>query len=202
MLSCLMIKYQFQDEEAEIVQKPKFISPFQRYKCVIPMIAELETKEQEIRKEEEEKRLSQTVKHENLDQTEIYKSKSRVYEHFKQISQSNEEIKEEVHLNEANIPKKPKKNKKKKKKNSAAILGNMPDRKRKRESDIVRKDIQAQEKTSDNNFCTPMPSLDTRIVHMSKKIKQEIQHTIEEQRVQENLTQVQGNKNNQVKSMR
>lgn len=163
------------------------------------MIVELETKEQEIRKKEEEKRLSQTVKHENLDQTEIYKSKDRVYEHFKQISQLNEEIKEEVYLNEVNIPKK--KPKKKKKKNSAAILGDMPGRKRKKESDIVRKDM-IQEMTSHDNFCTPIPSLDTKIVHMPKKRKQEIQHTIEEQRVQKNLTQVQGNKNNQSKTMR
>lgn len=160
------------------------------------MIAELETKEQERQcKEEEEKRLSETAKHENMGQTEIDESKDRVYEHFKQISQSPSE---EVHLSQVNMPKKNKKKKKNKK--HGVILSKMAGKKRKRESDIAREDA-GQQATSDNNFCTPVPSLNTRIVHTSKKRKQEIQRAIEERKVQENIAQVKGNQN-QPKSMR
>lgn len=163
---------------------------------MIPMIAELETKERERQcKEEEEKRLSETVKRENVVQTEIDESKDRVYEHFKQISQSPSE---EVHLSQANAPKKNKKKKKNKK--HGVILSTMAGKKRKRESDIAREDA-GQQTTSDSNFCTPVPSLNTRIVHTSKKRKQEIQRTIEERKVQENIAQVKGNQN-QPKSMR
>lgn len=160
------------------------------------MIAELETKELERQcKEEEEKRLSETVKHENVDRTEIDESKDRVYEHFKQISQSPSE---EVHLSQVNMPKKNKKKKKNKK--QGVILSRMAGKKRKRESNIAREDA-GQQTTSDNNFCTPVPSLNTRIVHTSKKRKQEIQRTIEERKVQENIAQAKGNQN-QPKSMR
>lgn len=159
------------------------------------MIAELETKELERCKEEEEKRLSETVKHENVGQIEIDESKDRVYEHFKHVSQSPSE---EVQLSQVNTPKKNKKKKKNKK--HGVILSRMAGTKRKRESDIVREDA-SQQTTSGNNFCTSVPSLNTRIIHTSKKRKQEIQRTIEEQKVQENIAQVKGNQN-QPKSMR
>lgn len=160
------------------------------------MIAELETKELERQcKEEEEKRLSETVKRENVGQTEIDESKDRVYEHFKHVSQSPSE---EVHLSQADTPKKNKKKKKNKK--HGVILSRMAGTKRKRESDIAREDA-GQQTTSDNNFCTSVPSLNTRIIHTSKKKKQEIQRTIEEGKVRENIAQVKGNQN-QPKSMR
>lgn len=160
------------------------------------MIAELETKELERQcKEEEEKRPSETVKHDNVGQIEIDKSKDRVYEHFKHVSQSPSE---EVNLSQVNTPKKNKKKKKNKK--HGVILSRMAGTKRKRESDIAREDA-GQQTTSDNNFCTSVPSLNTRIIHTSKKRKQEIQRTIEERKVQENIAQVKGNQN-QPKSMR
>lgn len=163
---------------------------------MIPMVAELETKELERQcKEEEEKRLSETVKDENMDQTEIDESKDRVYEHFKHISQSPSE---EVHLSQVNAPKKNKKKKKNKK--HGVILSRMAGKKRKRESNIAREDA-GQQTTSDNNFSTPVPSLNTRIIHTSKKRKQEIQRTIEERKVQENIAQVKGNQS-QPKSVR
>lgn len=190
MLPC-SIKFSFQDEEVETVKKPIFVSPFQRYKCVIPMIVELEAKERERQqKEEKEQRLSETAKEENVDQVEIVESKDRVYEHFKQVSQLSSEGVQSTS-----------KKKKKRKKKSQVVLGQMQGKKRKRESNIVRESV--SQGKSENNFCTPTPSLDTRILHVPKRMKQEMQNTIEERRMQENLAQVQGDKNTQpVKLMR
>lgn len=196
MLSRSKFKSSFQDEEAETVKKPMFVSPFQRYKCVIPMIAELEAKEREKQlKEEEEKRLSEVVKEDNVDQAEINKSKVRVYEHFKQVSQPPSEVVEGIPKN--------KKKKKKKKNNPQLVLGQAHGRKRKKESDIVRENANQGEE-GDNNFCTPTPSLDTRVLNMPKRVRQEMQSAIEERRVQENIAQVQGDKSIQpvVKSIR
>ncbi|EFN88225.1 Exosome component 10 [Harpegnathos saltator] len=183
-----------EDEEVETVKKPKFMSPFQRYKCVIPMIVELEAKERERQKEEEAKRLNETVTKKNLKQTEIDESKSRVYEHFKHVSHSSSEVQDEVQGEiqggvQSGVQNTSKKNKKNKKKKSMVILGEMHGKKRKRESDITRENTSQKQ---NDNFCTPMPSLDTRIIHISKKAKREMQRTIEERKVQENFAQFRG----------
>lgn len=211
----------FQDEaEDSNVKKEVFVSPFKRYKCVIPMIAEQEAKELEKQKRSEEETVKNeeethetieneegkhktveneeekhvTVKKGNLKQAEIDASINRVYEHYKKVSQlSNEGVQ--------NVPKK-KKKKKKKKQVQLQPLSQMPGRKRKRESDITN-ESESQGKNSDNSFSTPTPSLDTRIVHLPKKMKKVIKNAVEQQKLQQTLAQVQGNKNSEtVKSMR
>lgn len=187
----------FQHEETEVVKKQIFISPFKRYKCVIPMIAEQEAKEREKQqKEEEEKRLNETtmIKDKTTDEVEIIESKNRVYEHFKQVSQSlNEEVQNSSNDNN--------KKKKKKKKKSNILLSQMPNRKRKKEFDF-KKESDYQE-SSNQNFSTPAPSLDVRIQHIPKKMKQQTQNALEKQKTQKIVAQLQGNKNlNAVKPIR
>ncbi|XP_014474435.1 PREDICTED: exosome component 10 [Dinoponera quadriceps] len=185
------------EDETENIKKPIFVSPFQRYKCVIPMIVELEAKELERqRKEEEEKRrggdaAAEETNVESLDQAEISESKGRVYEHFKQVSQSSNEEVQGVFQK-----KKKKKKKKKKNGNTEILLGQMHGRKRKRESGIARESV-SQDRSDHHDFCTPAPSLDAKIRHMPKKMRQEMRNAAEEQRVRENLAQVQGDRNTQ-----
>lgn len=172
-----------QDEETKDSNEKKkaiFISPYMRYKCVIPMIMHHETKEREKqqkeneKEEEEEKRSTINAKVEHIDESEINESKSRVYEHFKQICQTaNKEV---VDL--------PKKKKKKKKTCKQLTLGQMHGRKRKRESDI-KNEIQVNR---NNDFSTPTSPI--KVIHMSKKIKREIQETNEERKVQDNNSEI------------
>lgn len=180
----------FQDERTDEteVRKHVFISPFKRYKCVIPVIAEQEAEERKKQeKEEEEKQTNETDKKENIEQAEINESINRVHEHYMQISQS--------------LSKEDQSFSKKKKKKSKLLLGQMHGRKRKRESDIA-KDNENQER-SDDSLSTPTPSLNAKIVHMSKNAKQEMQNAIEEQKLQETLAQVQEDRNTkQIKSIR
>lgn len=183
-----MMKFSFQDKEAETVKKPKFISPYQRYKCVIPMLVKLEAQEREMQqKREDEKRLEEAVKDVSVDQAEIDESKNRVHQHFKQVAQSSNEVIQ-------NTPKKNKK-KKKKKKNPEVILDQMHGKKRKRESNIAKESIE-QEK-SNNDFCTPAPSLDPAIMRLPKKMRQEMLNKIEERGVQKTLAQIQTYNNTQ-----
>ncbi|KAG7214177.1 hypothetical protein KM043_001523 [Ampulex compressa] len=74
-----------------------FVSPFERYKRVIPMVAEQEAQEREQRQRFEEearlKRLEGKEKEEKEEEEEeeddaIARSKGRVYEHFKAVSRS------------------------------------------------------------------------------------------------------------------
>ncbi|XP_076643110.1 exosome component Rrp6 [Halictus rubicundus] len=110
-----------------------FVSPFERYKRVLPMIAQEEAQERERQKQEEENRSNNTKKD---DESEIVESKNRVYEHFKQVSQMA---------------------KGEKKKPSPLSLGQMQGRKRKRDSNIKKGD-DTQEKANDS-LLTPAPLL-------------------------------------------
>lgn len=174
------------------MKKPKFVSPFQRYKCVIPMIVEMEAREREKqqKEEEEEKHLAGIVTDLNVDQVEIDESKARVHEHFKQVSQSSSQT----------VQSTSKKNKKKRKRNSEVVLGQMHGKKRKKESNIAKES--ASQERSDNNFCTPTPSLNTRIMHIPRKMRQKMQSAIEEQRVQKTFAQVQSHNNTKIVSIR
>ncbi|CAL1681433.1 unnamed protein product [Lasius platythorax] len=150
-------------------KKAIFISPYMRYKCVIPMIVHHEAKERERqqkegeKKEEGENRSTVKVEEKHIDETEINKSKDRVYEHFKQVV--SQAVSKEVEV----LPKK--KKKKKKTHNNQLILNQMAQqgKKRKRESDIKN---EIQVKIDNNYFSTPTPSLDVRVMQ-SKKIKRE-----------------------------
>ncbi|EZA53331.1 Exosome component [Ooceraea biroi] len=112
-------------------KKAIFVSPFMRYKRVIPMVADQEAKEREkeLKKEVEEQRLNEGVK-----------------------------------------------------------------------SDIAK--AHENQERDNSEFSTPRPSLDTRIVHMSKKAKQDIQQAIEERKVQQSLVQIQDGDDPEVKSIR
>lgn len=169
-------------------KKTIFISPFMRYKCVIPMVIDQETKEHEKQQKKEEKEEEgSTVKIEDkyVNEAQINESKNRVYEHFKQISQTNKQ--EEV------LPKK-------KKKSKQLILSQVHGGKRKREFNIKN---ESQKKNDDNDFSmTPTPYLNAETMHISKKVKQEAQKApIEKRKMQESLAQFQSNSQT-VKSIR
>lgn len=124
---------------------------------------ERQQKEGEKKEEEGENRSTVKVEEEHIDETEINKSKDRVYEHFKQVV--SQAVSKEVEV----LPKK--KKKKKKTHNNQLILSQMAQqgKKRKRESDIKN---EIQVKIDNNYFSTPTPSLDVRVMQ-SKKIKRE-----------------------------
>ncbi|XP_067213814.1 exosome complex component 10 homolog [Linepithema humile] len=172
-----------EDEETKDSNDKKkaiFISPFMRYKCVIPMIADYEAKEREKQQKEEEN--CSTAKVELVDETEINESKNRVLEHFKEVSQTtNNEVVTSA-------------KKKKKKKPKHLILGQMHGRKRKRESNIRNK---SQEESYDSNFSTPSSSLDATITHISKQMRPEVE-IIEERNVQQSFAPVQDSNNSAV----
>lgn len=108
-----------------------FVSPFERYKRVIPMIAEEEARERERQREEEEKRLNELKKKEK----DLEESKNRVYEHFKQVSQI---------VAGENVSKSPRKS-------SQIPLSQMSARKRKRDSNINKQHDTQREKAEDNS---------------------------------------------------
>jgi len=182
----------FQEEEMEGSKKQEkkktiFISPFMRYKCVIPMVMDQEAKERETLQKKEEKieeSLIMKNKDEYVNETEINESKNRVHEHFKQMSQTSKQ---------AEIPPK------KKKKSDQLILSRIHGRKRKREFDIGN-----ENKKKNNDFSILTSYLNVGTVHVSKKTKQEIQEVIKEPMVQkESLPQVQGDNNSEtIKSIR
>jgi len=163
----------FQEEEMEGSKKQGkkktiFISPFMRYKCVIPMVMDQEAKEREKWQKKEEKieeSSTMKIKDEYVNEAEINESKNRVHEHFKQMSQTNKQ---------AEIPSK------KKKKSDQLILS------------------QKKKKNNDNDFSILTSYLNAGTVHISKKTNQEIQEVIEEPKVQkEILPQVQGDNNSE-----
>lgn len=156
-----------------------------RYKRVIPMVADEEAKEREkqLKKEEEEKRLSEEVGEEckeSVSKVEINESKDRVYEHFKQISQT-------IIMDNQALPEE------KKKKPKQLILGQMHGRKRKRGSNIAKEHKNQDDSSNTSKFSTPIPSLDTRVVHMSNNAKRKARQAIEERKLQQNLVQIQDN---------
>ena len=148
------------NEQKDTGKKKKFVfvSPFERYKRVIPMIAEEEAREREKQKEEEENRLNELKKKEK----ELEESKNRVYEHFKQVSQT---------VAGDSISKSPRKS-------SQVPLSQMSGRKRKRDSNINKQDDTQKEKVEDNSLnLTP---LETRISYYEKQESNESEHLREE----------------------
>lgn len=154
------------------------------------MVAEQEAKEREIQqKKEEEKSLKETVEDVSLGQKEIEESISRVQEHYRQVTQT-------LNAETQTSSKKKKKKKKKNKNPMLQLLSQMQGKKRKRESNIAKGSENAEK--GNDTFFTPTPSLDTRIVHMPKKVRLEMNNTKEERKLQETLHQVQKNNNPEV----
>ncbi|XP_078050895.1 exosome component Rrp6 [Augochlora pura] len=118
-------------DDQQIIEKKKFVfvSPFERYKRVIPMVALEEEQEREKQKQQEESRPTEIEK-----QEEIVESKNRVYEHFKQVTA-----------------------REKPKKTAPVSLCQLQGRKRKRDSNI-KKGAETREK-EDDSLLTPAPSL-------------------------------------------
>lgn len=163
-----------QNEEAEMEEQESnkkrfvFVSPFERYKRVIPMIAEQEAEERERLRQEEENRSNELKKKED----ETAESKNRVYEHFKRVSQMVTE--ESV----SDLPKKP----------SQIPLSQMSGRKRKRDSNINKQD-EVQDKKIKDDLSNPTPTLKTKT---TQYVRQESDETFErlseEQNVPESIT--------------
>ncbi|GAB1859700.1 phospholipase A1 [Camponotus japonicus] len=152
-------------------KKDIFISPYMRYKCVIPMVVHHEMKERERQQKEEEKHSTISIEEEHIDETEINESKDRVYEHFKQISQT------------INTTLEPPKKKKKKKTCKLLSLSEMKGKKRKRESDIKN---EIQRKSNNDDFsASPSSSLD--VANTCKRVKWEEQ---EKPKAQDNNSEI------------
>lgn len=152
-------------------KKDIFISPYMRYKCVIPMVVHHEMKERERQQKEEEKHSTINNGEEHIDETEINESKGRVYEHFKQISQT------------VNTTLETPKKKKKKKTCKPLSLSEMKGKKRKRESDIKN---EIQRKSNNDDFsASPSSSLD--VANTCKRVKWEEQ---EKQKAQDNNSEI------------
>lgn len=180
----------FQDEETtknepRYIKKKKsvFISPFERYKRVIPMVAQEEAQERERQKRQEENRLIEK----KIQEEDLAESKNRVYEHFKQVSQI---------ANEENATKSSKKK-------PPVPLSQQQGRKRMRDSNINKED-EIREKANDNDLLTPAPLLQTRRIHKPNEESRDGKPSIEEQKVQECLARIQDDVKDAdvVKSMR
>lgn len=163
-----------EDEEAETDEQESnrkkrflFVSPFERYKRVIPMIAEQEAQEREKLRQEEENRLNEVKSKED----EIAESKNRIYEHFKRVSQMATEGSVSV------LPKKP----------SQTPLSQMSGRKRKRDSNINKQD-EVQDKKIKDDLSNPTPMLETKTTQYAKQESDEIELLSEEQNVPESIT--------------
>lgn len=154
------------------------------------MVVDQEAKELEKQQKKKEEKHMTEVANEGVSRVEINESKDRVHEHFKQMSQT-------MTQDLQPLPK----NKNKKKKPTVISLGQMHGKKRKRESNVTNAH-ENQKKEFKTEFSTPSPSLDTRITHMSKKMRQDARETIEECKVQQNLAQIQYNNNPEIKSIR
>lgn len=133
-------------------KKSLFVSPFERYKRVIPMIAEQEAHEREkqmIRMEEE--RLNKLREEEE----EIANSKNRVYQHFREATRPT--------LENSTEPEKDRKP-------SKVPLSKMQGKKRKKSSNA--KD-QLEEPPTKNSLQTPVPSISSNIVQETATIPDE-----------------------------
>ncbi|XP_053994279.1 exosome component 10 [Hylaeus volcanicus] len=158
------------NDEQKNVKKKKFIfvSPFERYKRVIPMIAEEEAQERERLKQEEDRKNKTKTEAE-----EIAESKNRVYKHFKQVAR----------VEADGIVTTPSK------KSSQISLGQMQGRKRKRDSDI-NKQNETREKINDD-LLTPAPSLTTKIVQSTKREPDDAESLVDEERKKDSLARIQ-----------
>ncbi|XP_076753947.1 exosome component Rrp6 [Xylocopa sonorina] len=106
-----------------------FVSPFERYKRVIPMIAEEEARERE--RQEEENRLNNA----EIEKEDIAESKKNVHEHFKQVSEMMAKGKVATRS----------------KKSSQISLSQMQGRKRKRDANINKQDETKEEEAKEKN---------------------------------------------------
>ncbi|XP_071875872.1 exosome component Rrp6 [Bombus fervidus] len=179
-----------ENEEAEMDEQEGnrkkrflFVSPFERYKRVIPMIAEQEAQERERLRQEEENRLNELKRKED----EMEESKNRVYEHFKRVSQ----IVTEGSVSD--LPKKP----------SQMPLSQMSGRKRKRDSNINKQD-EVQDKKIKDDLSNPTPMLETKTTRYVKQESDEIERLSEEQNVPESITKIrkQPSNNETINSLR
>ncbi|KAK0176506.1 hypothetical protein PV328_000637 [Microctonus aethiopoides] len=137
------------DEDVEIARenlrkaKKKFISPFGRYKLVIPMVAAQE-QEQRAQKEKEEKEkaeLEMRLQKKDIEDTE--KSKERVHDFFLSITRGeSQNVKKEINMIDAQ-----------------ASLNTMGGKKRRHEPDM--RDHECNQRKFDST--TPKPSIDTTI---------------------------------------
>ncbi|XP_076387496.1 exosome component Rrp6 isoform X2 [Megachile rotundata] len=171
-----------EDEETsknnqEVNRKRKFIfvSPFERYKRVIPMIAEEEAREREKQKQEEEDHLDKLKK---VDE-EIEESKQRVYEHFKQVSQ----VPKQQTVATPSTKKTP--------------LSKMRGCKRKRSSNINEEKVTEEEKSTDN-LITPIPSLETKIIQDTNKKSYDTEHLDKEAKIEESVARIQNDTSDNV----
>lgn len=147
-----------------------FVSPFERYKRVIPMIAEEEAREREKQREEEENRLNELKKKEK----ELEESKNRVYEHFKQVSQ--------IAAGDS-ISKLPRKS-------SQVPLSQMSGRKKKRDSNINKQDDTQKETVEDNSL--NLITLETRNSYREKQESNETED-LREESITQNQKQIANN---------
>lgn len=137
------------------------------------MLAEEEAQRIEKERREEENRLDKLKKEEEA----ITESKKRVYEHFKEVSKT---------VVEGNVTESPRK--------PQITLSQMPERKRKRDSNI-NKHHEIQEEKAKCNLSTPIPMLETRILQGAKQSLNETEHLRQEQEiVSKNQGEVSNNK--------
>ncbi|XP_015601250.1 exosome component 10 [Cephus cinctus] len=134
----------------EILKKMKtlFVSPFERYKRVIPMVAAQEAKEREQQEKEETERLNKEQK----EKQETNESINRVHDHFKEISR----VVETQVKTEAKSPK-----------NKHTPLAQMRNRKRKRQSSVDETNDVPEK--SHEDLSSPVPSLDAKVVQGVKR---------------------------------
>ena len=184
--------------EQKSVRKKKFVfvSPFERYKRVIPMVAEEEAQERERQRQEEDRlnKVKEDEEKEEGGEDEITKSKNRVFEHFKQVA-------EVAGGGVVVIPKKRKKasSESPPKKPSQVPLGQMQGRKRKRDSNISKQN-DARERNNES-FLTPVPLLDIKTSQGINNESDEPECLIYEQKTQDARIQEPAS-DNDLKSMR
>ncbi|XP_017798414.1 PREDICTED: exosome component 10 [Habropoda laboriosa] len=167
-----------------------FVSPFERYKRVIPMVAEEETQERERQKQEEDKekeKKERLNKGENVEQKDITESRNRVLQHFKKVT---EIVTEKGASTSSRKP-------------SKVPLSQMQGRKRKQNSDINEQNKAKKGKVEDN-LLTPVPSLEGRMTQGVRQGRDEMER-LQEENVREKNTarsQEQASNKGSINSMR
>lgn len=164
------ILYFPQDEESaessprKSKRRTPFVSPFERYKRVLPMVAAEEAKEKEKREKEEAERLKRLEDTEK----EITESKNRVYEHFKQVSTT---VTSPVGAQGPNNVDPQQPDQSKKQKPVYKPLSAMQGRKRKRQSNYA--EVDAEPVPPEIDLSTPVPLLGNRTPRNQKQTKRE-----------------------------
>ncbi|XP_012282289.1 exosome component 10 [Orussus abietinus] len=170
------------DEEVEMQKTVKrkkvlFVSPFERYKKVIPMIAAEEAKERAIEVDKEQERLKNIEK----DKQHTVESIERVHDHFKQVANA--------------INKDTKKSKRKKR--ARVLMNEIHGKKRKKESNI--NTPSEQQEKAELDMTNPIPSLDAAIVQGYKKKPAMME---EVQNIQKTFADSQQENSNKIKPLR